>query len=169
MNKKILISLTTIIITSLSNITHADNTANCNDTSCVDFAIGILTKSCDEHGQGDACALMSQALYYGLGVERNLTSSLHYSKNGCDDVAEPSGASCNFAGLDYDDGIIVSVDETKAHSYYLKGCKLDSGDACWNAAYNYEYGVGVSESIKLSQKYYRKACKLGDEAACDEL
>lgn len=161
-----LISLTTI---SLSNFTHADEAKNCSASDCVELAISLLTQSCNTHGKGEACALISQALYDGLGMDKNLSSSLQYSAKGCEDVAEPNGASCNLAGLDYDDGIIVDLDEAKAHSYYLKGCKLNNSDACWNAAYNYEYGTGVSESAKLSQKFYRKACELGDEDACEEL
>ena len=135
----------------------------------VPTVIDLLTKGCDSHGVGEACALLSQAFYDGLGVELNYVTSLHYSTKGCEKVDNPSGIACYLAAQDYENEVFFELDYEKAHALYDKGCELDNSDSCWNVAYNFENGYGVKENSRQANKFYRKACDLGDQDACDEL
>ena len=154
-------------VTSSAQETLETNKAQ-SPEALIALAIESLRQACDSHGKGQACALLSQAYYDGLGIQKNLPNSLQYSSKGCDKVEEPSGVSCYLAAQDYESEIFLELDYEKANSLYEKGCELNNSDACYELANNYYYGYGVEESTRKATKYYQKACDLGDKAACDE-
>jgi len=84
---------------------------------------------------------------------------------------EDMGMAQLMIGIMYTNGYGVEENQTKAVSYYLKGCdsKKANSIACYYAGDHYERGIGVEESYSFAKTYYKKGCELGSHEACEAL
>lgn len=76
------------------------------------------------------------------------------------------GAKCVTAGNDFNQGVGVAKDFTKAYSFYDRACRLKNGDGChWKGDF-LERGEGVASDMPKAVDAYEASCRLGTKNAC---
>ncbi|MDA3046739.1 hypothetical protein OFO10_06175 [Campylobacter sp. VBCF_06 NA8] len=83
--------------------------------------LGLNEIWCNEHGKALACARLSEAYYYGKGVERDEAKAKEFAQKACDLWHE---IACFIAG------VYADRNKTRAKYYFGKSCDLGYAPAC---------------------------------------
>jgi len=100
---------------------------------------------------------------YGQGTTRvNVNKGLAAFKKGCE-LGE--ARQCDQVAEYYYDNDSYK----RAHTFYEKGCALDSGFACNSVGWNHDNGEGVELNPAVANQFYQKACDLFYANGCNGL
>ena len=94
---------------------------------------------------------LGKAYMFGLGVDRNLSKTLHYAEQS---AAAHYPAGINLLGVIYDDGYGVAKNKKRAVKYYRQAAQLGNTNAMINLATIYANSKNVNQTISWLKKAY---------------
>jgi len=105
-------------------------------------------------------ANLANALFFGIGTERNLSEALEWAKKGAEgDVP----MAINQLGWQYRTGMGVPVDTSEARRRYQRSAEL--GDSTGESQLGWMYAHVQPIDYQLAMKWYRKAADQHDDTA----
>lgn len=121
----------------------------------------LADQACNKKSEIGCNAL---AEYYEL--TKQYPQSLSYYEKAC---SLGDARACSDAGVFYNEGRGVALNEVKAFELNKQACDLnidDGGSSCFMTGLDYAIGELVPEDKNKEHEYYDKACKDGHEKAC---
>jgi hypothetical protein len=79
------------------------------------------------------------------------------------------GPSCNRIGYQYQNGMGVTQDASRAANFYSRACTLNFPNGCSNLGNLYRQGLGVPKNLVLARQLLTKGCSMGNQFGCDKL
>lgn len=136
--------------------------AQAHGADAKDRALELYAAAC-RAGSAEACA------YGGLHLaerKERAKDAVETLQRACD---LGSAAGCAHLAFLHATGKIVSKDDRRATTLYVKSCELGDARGCYNAGLMMEEGRGVAKDLVQAAAKYAEACEDGSSTACTNL
>ncbi|MBK7579552.1 MAG: sel1 repeat family protein [Myxococcales bacterium] len=126
-----------------------------------------IKKGCEENS-GYACVQLGKILAGGMyGQPRDAVKAYENYDKACNLF---EGEGCFLIGQLYRNGEGVQRDDTRAHSYFERGCRTGNPRACYHVAADLYTGKGVSKRDNAkAMSHYEHSCAGGWADSCNEV